>query len=326
MPGSSDGHIVAVDVGGTNIVAAVIDRDMKVVSRCKKKSRGQAGSESTEQRLCDTIRAALDEAKVEKPRGIGVGSPGPLDPVKGVIFDTPNLAWKEFHLVAHVSKKFDVPVVLENDVNLGTYGEYRFGKASKFNNVLGVFPGTGIGGGWVLNGKIFSGSTGSALEVGHITVEPNGPFCGCGKRGCLEAVASRIAIAEQVAAIAARHDAPFILENYGTDLANIRSGAIAKAVKAGEKMVESVVRKAAYYVGMTIGNLVNVLSPEAVVIGGGLVEAMEKLYMEEVARGMKDHALPFMAKNVELLSAKLGDDAVVMGAAQHICDFLGSRV
>jgi glucokinase len=315
-------HIVAVDVGGTNIVAAVLDHDMNIVSRRKKKSRAQPGSDPTEVRLTEAIAEALEEAGLKKPKGIGIGSPGPLDPVEGVIVDTPNLAWKDFPLVEYLEKKFDVPVVLDNDVNLGTYGEYRFGKASKFSNVLGVFPGTGVGGGWVLDGKLFTGASGSALEVGHITVLPGGPFCGCGKRGCLEAIASRTAIAAEIAVLAARHDAPFIFENYGTDIANIRSGAIAKAIKNGDHMVEAVVRRAAYYVGMTIGNLINVLSPEAVVIGGGLVEAMEKLYLEEVESAIEEHALEFMREGVELFPAKLGDDAVVMGAAALIADKL----
>lgn len=321
--GLSNGeHIVAVDVGGTNIVAAVLDHEMKLVARRKKKSRGQDSGERTERRLSEAIEQALDEAGVKKPQGIGIGSPGPLDPIEGVIVDTPNLAWKNFPLVGYLEDAFGVPVVLDNDVNLGTFGEYRFGKASKYANVLGVFPGTGIGGGWVLDGKLFTGASGSALEVGHMTVELDGPFCGCGKRGCLEAIASRTVIAAEIAALAARHDAPYILENYGTDIVNIRSGAISKAIKNGDRLVEAVVRRAAYFVGMAIGNLINVLSPEAVVVGGGLVEAMEKLYLEEIKKGINDHALPFMRENVELFPAKLGDDAVVMGAAALIADHL----
>jgi len=192
-------------------------------------------------------------------------------------------------------------------------------------DVLGVFPGIGIGGGVIVGGKLLHGFSGAAGEVGHMTIEVDGPYCGCGKRGCLEALASRIAIAKEVAALAARGDAPYIAENFGTDIANIRSGALAKAIEAGDAMVEDVVRRAAYYVGIAVANLINVLSPEAVVLGGGLVEAMESLFIEEATRAITDHAMPFLRKNVRLVPAKLGDDAVVLGAARMIAEKLAEQ-
>jgi glucokinase len=132
-----------------------------------------------------------------------------------------------------------------------------------------------------------------------------------------------VAIAAEVAALAARGDAPFILENCGTDLAKIRSGVLAEAVKAGDKKVENVIRKAAYYVGVATGNAINLLSPEAVVLGGGLVEAMPELYLEEVKRGVMEHAMPFLRRNVRIVTAKLGDDAVALGAASMLVERLG---
>jgi len=317
-------HVVGIDIGGTNILATVIDHELRIVARCKKKSRSKKGSDSTEDRIVKAVQEALTEAGVTKIKGIGAGAPGPLDPVKGIIFDTPNLAWKRFPLAKMLSESFGVPAAVDNDVNLGTYGEWYFGKIRECRYVVGIFPGTGIGGGFIIDGKLYYGFSGSACEIGHMTVEVNGPFCGCGKRGCLEAVASRIAIAEQIAALAARYDAPFIYDNCGTDLNEIRSTIIAKAIESGEKKVEAVVRKAAYYVGIAVGNLVNILSPDAIVLGGGLVEAMQELYVEEVTRGMDDHALPYMRKNVRLVTARLGDDAVAMGAGLHILDKLDS--
>ena len=313
-------HVGAIDIGGTNIVAVVLDHAFKVVSRRKIKSRSKKDDEPTEDRVIRAMRDALDEADIGKVVGIGIGSPGPLDPFEGIVIETPNLAWKNFPLAKVVSDAFDVPAALDNDVNLGTLGEWRFGDVSQCNNVIGIFPGTGVGGGWVFDGKLFYGASGSAFEIGHMTLEVDGPFCGCGKRGCLEALTSRIAIAEQIAALAARHDAPYIYERCGADIAQIRSGIIAEAIAAGEKMVEAVVRKAAYYTGIGAANLINVVSPQAVVLGGGLVEAMGPLYMEEVSRAIKEHAMSFVAKDVRLMTARLGDDAVVMGAAVLILD------
>lgn len=312
--------VVGVDIGGTKMMAAVLDHQFKVIGRCKKKSKDK--EEGAEARVIGVIEEAIADAKGAKIVGIGVGSPGPLDPTTGVIIDTPNLGWKDFPLAEVLADKFEVPVLVDNDVNIGTYGEWRFGEVADCDTVIGIFPGTGIGGGIIVNGDIFHGYSGAAGEVGHMTVQLDGPYCGCGKRGCLEAVASRIAIAEQVAALAEREDAPFIREKCGSNLKKIKSGIIAEAIQAGEKMVEGVVRRAAYYVGMAAGNLINIISPEAVVLGGGLVEAMPALYLEEVARGISDHAMPFLRKGVRLSAAKLGDDAVVMGAAHRISERL----
>ena len=316
--------MVGLDIGGTKMMAAVIDEHFKVLGRCRKRSKSAKKDETAEERILRIIHKAIESAGVERIAGIGVGSPGPLDPTTGVIIDTPNLGWRNFPLADVLAKEFGVPVVVDNDVNVGTYGEWAFGDVRDCRNVVGVFPGTGIGGGLIIDGKLFQGYSGAAGEVGHMTIQVDGPYCGCGKRGCLEAVASRIAIAEQVAALAVRDDAPFIAARCGGDVTKIRSGVLAEAIEAGEKMVEGVVRKAAYYTGIAVANLINVLSPEAVVLGGGLVEAMESLYLEEVKRAIKAHAMPFLRKGVRVVSAKLGDDAVVLGAAKLISEHLAA--
>jgi len=313
--------VVGVDIGGTKMMAVVYDRNFNKLGVSRKRSRDKKGGDS-EGRVFTVINEALQEAGNPVISGIGVGSPGPLDPHTGVIIDTPNLGWKNYPLADVLARSYKVPVTVDNDVNVGTYGEWCSTDLVHCRHVVGIFPGTGIGGGIILNGKILHGFSGAAGEVGHMTVVPDGPYCGCGKRGCLEAVASRIAIAKEVAALAAREDAPFILERCGTDLSEIRSGILARAIELGEKKVEGVVRQAAYYIGMAAGNLINILSPEAVVLGGGLVEAMETLFLEEVNRGVKDHAMPYLRRNVQIRPARLGDDAVVLGAAWLIVEYL----
>ncbi len=310
-------HVVGMDIGGTKMMAAVFDSDFNIVGVCKKKSKTKS-RERSEDRIVKIIETAIEAAGSPKISGIGVGSPGPLDPDTGVIIDTPNLGWKNFPLAEMLRKRFGVPVVVDNDVNVGTYGEWCFGEISGCRHVVGIFPGTGIRGAVLIDKHLIRGSREVAGEIGHMTVEVGGPFCGCGKRGCLEAVASRIAISKEIAALAIREDAPFILEKCGTDLATIRSGVIAEAVAKGEKKVEDVVRRAAYYIGIAAGNLINILSPEVVVVGGGLVTAMPDLFMKEIRRGVADHAMPFLRKNVRILPATLGDNATVMGAAHMI--------
>jgi glucokinase len=316
-------HIIGLDIGGTKTLAVVYDREFQEKGKCRRKTQTKS-TEPTEDRICRIVSEAIKNAGVTKIKGIGVGSPGPLDPATGVIIDTPNLAWKNFPLAKTLQKAFGVPVVVDNDVNVGTYGEWRFGEVSGCRNVVGVFPGTGIGGGIIIDGKLLHGFSGAAGEVGHMTIDIDGPFCGCGKRGCLEALASRIAIASRVAAAAARGDAPYILANAGTDLANIRSGMLAKAIENGDKIVEAIVRRAAYTTGIAVANLINILSPEAVVLGGGLVESMEKIYLEETQRAVKEHAMPFLRKNVRIVAARLGDYAVAKGAAKLIQEHLAA--
>lgn len=320
LPGDNE-VIVGVDIGGTKMMAVVYDRAFNKLGVSRKRSKDKKGGES-ESRVLTVIQEALQDAGNPVLKGIGVGAPGPLDPHTGVIIDTPNLGWKNYPLADTLGRTFKVPVVLDNDVNVGTYGEWCSTDLHACRHVLGIFPGTGIGGGIIINGKILQGFSGAAGEVGHMTILPDGPYCGCGKRGCLEALASRIAIAKEVAALAARDDAPFILEKCGTSLNEIRSGILARAIELGETKVEGVVRQAAYFLGMAVGNLINILSPEAVVLGGGLVEAMEMLFLEEVNRGVKDHAMPFLRKGVQIRAAKLGDDAVVRGAAHLILEYL----
>lgn len=315
-------HIIGMDIGGTKMMALVLDHNFKPVGRCKKKSKSNKREEPAEARIARIIREAMKDANVDSIKGIGIGSPGPLDPKTGVIIDTPNLGWKDFPLGKKLSDEFGVPTAVDNDVNMGTYGEWHFGEVKDCNDVIGIFPGTGIGGGIIINGKLLHGFSGAAGEIGHMTLQEDGPYCGCGKRGCLEALASRVAIAAQIAAAAAREDAPYILQNCGTDLANLRSSVIAAAIKNGEKMVEGIVRKAAFHVGIAVANLINILSPEAVVLGGGLVEAMEDLYLEEVRRAVKSHAMPFLRKNVRIVPARLGDDAVALGAGRLISEKL----
>lgn len=312
--------VVGVDIGGTKMMAVVFNRKFEPVGRCRKKARSKKADLPAEERILGVIAEAIKNAGDPIIQGIGAGSPGPLDPSTGVIIDTPNLGWKNFALGKTLADRFEVPVIVDNDVNVGTYGEWCFGDVRNCSHVVGVFPGTGIGGGLIIDGKLFHGFSGAAGEVGHMTIMVDGPYCGCGKRGCLEAVASRIAIAKEAAALAVRGDAPHIARHCGTDIDRIHSRDLAEAIAAGDKMVEDVVRKAAYYVGIAAANLINVLSPEAVVLGGGLVEAMPSIYMKEAKRAIDVHAMPFLRQGVRVVAARLGDDAVVLGGAKLIAE------
>src|SRR5262245_152986 len=208
-----------------------------------------------------------------------------------------------------------MPTVVLNDVDSGVYGEYRFGAGKNARCLVGVFPGTGIGGGCVYEGQVLRGKNVSCLEIGHVQVNPSGLLCGCGRVGCLETEASRLAIAAAAAMAAYRGEAPHLLAAAGTDLANIRSGVLADAIQAGDRVIERIVQRAARMIGSVVGDVVNLLAPDVVVLGGGLVEAMPDLLVNEVEQAARQRAAPPFAKTFKLAAAKLGDDAVVRGAA-----------
>ncbi|MDY0148789.1 MAG: ROK family protein [Kiritimatiellia bacterium] len=313
---------VGFDLGGTKMMATVYNGSFKLLGTAKAKTNVSAGPKAIQARIRETIVAALKEAKVplKAVTGIGVGCPGTLELDKGMILEAPNLRWRRVPLRDLLTDWFHCRVVLANDVDAGTYGEYRFGAGQGARTLLGVFPGTGIGGGCVYEGRLIRGRTGSAMEIGHIPVRENGRLCGCGRRGCLEALAGRLALSAEVAQAVYRGEAPFLAKNDGGDLKKLKSGLLAKSIQAGDKVVERIVRDAMHLLGRTIGGVVNLLAPDVVVLGGGLVEAIPRLTLEEVQRGLKETTMEAFVRQVRVVEAKLGDDATTLGAAALVAE------
>lgn len=314
---NEDKYWVGFDLGGTKMLATVFDPSFRPVGRKRKKTRDRDGAAPGLERIADTIRRALESAGIrpEQLGGIGVGCPGPLDLDAGIILEAPNLGWVNAPVKETLERAFGCPTVIVNDVDAGVFGEYRFGAGQGARCVVGVFPGTGIGGGCVYEGRILRGRNSSCMEIGHVRVAPDGPLCGCGQRGCLEAVASRLAISAAAAQAAFRGQAPNLLKLAGTRLSDVRSGALAAAIGAGDRVVEQIVREAARQVGTAVGGIVHLLGPDVVVLGGGLVEAMPELYLESVTAAAKEWVLPSLTDSFRVEAARLGDDAAVMGAA-----------
>jgi glucokinase len=266
------------------------------------------------------IRDALQDAGIETSQltGIGVGVPGPVDEDEGVVLEAVNLGWQDLALAEEMQGEFGTPVAVLNDVDAGIYGEYRFGAAKSARTALGVFPGTGIGGGCVYNGEIVHGKGISCMEIGHMQVRENGRLCGCGRRGCLETEASRLAISADVAMAAYRGEAPNLVADTGTDLSKIRSAALARAIAAGDTVVEDILRHAAQMLGVGVANVVLLLAPDVVVLGGGLVEEMPDLFVQTVQQTAAKRVMSSFKKSFRVVVAKLGDDAAVMGAAAWV--------
>lgn len=305
------------DLGGTKMLCVILDEKQNVIARKRRKTKGTEGAAAGVARIAELIRETFVESgfALNELGSIGIGCPGPVDMDNGVVNVAVNLGWKNVPLSAMLEEELNCPVSVLNDVDAGVFGEYSLGAAVGARSVAGIFPGTGIGGGFVYEGKILRGRRSSAMEIGHTKITSSSRTSGTEMTGTLESEASRLAIASECAKLAYRGEAPAMLKAAGTDISQIRSKVLAAAIRDGDKSVERVVRQAAQSVGFAVVNLVHMLCPEVIILGGGLVEALHEIYLEEVERTAKRNVLQCYSDMFEIRMAKLGDDAGAIGAA-----------
>ncbi|MEM9017899.1 MAG: ROK family protein [Verrucomicrobiota bacterium] len=307
---------IGFDLGGTKMLSKVFNDDYQTLGRAKQKTQGAKGSKAGLQRMVSVIEEALEDANVEPEQiaGIGVGCPGPLNLTEGKIVEAPNLGWRDVPIEEYIGEAFDCRAVISNDVDAGIYAEYQEGAARDARCAVGIFPGTGIGAGAVMDGRMVRGAHLSCMELGHIPIFPETSGDG-GDTTSLEDECSRLKIATEAARAAFRGRAPNLLKTCGTDLSNITSGKLAAAIEAGDVEIENIVRRAASLLGCGVTTIVHLLSPDVIVLGGGLVEAMPELYLETVRESANDRVLPSYRGSFKIVTAELEDDAGVMGAA-----------
>lgn len=310
---------VGVDLGGTKILVAVVDAENKVRGEAKQATRAEEGQDAVIERIVATVRKALDDAdaKLSAVEALGVGAPGATDFATGVVHYAANLGWHDVPLAERLQSHLGAPVFVDNDVNVGTLAEYLLGAGQGVQHLAAMFVGTGIGGGLVVNGQLYRGFRGAAGEIGHMAVVPDGPLCGCGRRGCLEAVASRTAIEREVQA-ALDAGRPSVLRDLiaASKRGRLTSGIIAKALEQKDPLMEDVINRVQRFLAMGVANLVNILDPEVVVMGGGVVESLGKDFVEAVARAARtDFLAKKDAERVRIVPASLGDQAGAVGAA-----------
>ena len=311
-------YLLGVDLGGTKILSGVFTNQLKCLGKVKSSTKADRGPEAVIERIARCIEDAIDECDLvpEQIRGIGIGAPGAVDAEAGKVIFAPNLpGWTDIPLKKELEKELKLPVFLENDGNICTLGVHQVELDGKPKHMIGIFIGTGIGAGLILEGKLFAGFNRTAGEVGHMVLEVGGPKCGCGNRGCFEAVAGRQAIFKKIQALVKEGQKTVLTESVGDDLADLRSGDLRKALRRGDKLVERVIEEAAEYIGIGIANLVNLLSPEIVVLGGGVIDALEDEMMAIIVETAHDYALTGTDKGIEIIASKLGDDAGIVGGA-----------
>jgi glucokinase len=263
------------------------------------------------------VRDAVDEAdlSLKNVKALGIGAPGAVDTETGEVIFAPNLEWKDAPLKRELERLLGVPVFAENDTNLCTLGVHEVELKGKPRHMLGIFLGTGIGGGLIIDGKLYGGFNRTAGEVGHMVIEVGGPQCGCGNKGCFEALASRTAIFRQIQQAIRDGGKTVLTEMLGNDLSDMKSGDLRKAIKRGDKLVEKIIENAAEYTGIAVANLINILNPEVVVLGGGVIDAMEDEMMAIVVETAFDYAMAGTTGGIQIVASKLGDHAGITGGA-----------
>ena len=315
MTGSAKG-VLGVDIGGTKIAVGIVDRTGKILTQ----ARTPMVATGTPEAAFDAVICAIDStlstsgAEIE---GIGICAPGPLDPTTGVVLNPPNLpCWRNFPLAEKVRAKYSVPVKVDNDANAAALAETLWGTARGLRYVFYATIGTGIGTGIVFDGAIYHGKTGSAGEGGHVSIDYRGPVCGCGKRGCIEILAAGPAIGararDKVAAEPSRGKT--LLDLVNGNVSAITSQHVREAFESGDPLAREVLEETVKLLTIWLGNIVDLLDPDVIVVGGG-VAAMLRSFFEEIKCGLPDWCVNPRASEIPLLMAHYGADAGIAGGA-----------
>lgn len=304
-------YVIGIDLGGTKISTALSDFQGNILNNVVVKTKADEGQIAVLNRIISTIELVIDKEgiSIDEIEAIGIGSPGPLNVRTGVIIETPNLPFKNFNVKKSIEDKFKVSVYLDNDANVATIGEFMFGAGRGKKNLVFMTVSTGIGGGAIINGNIYRGSTFNALEIGHTTINPKGPKCNCGNIGCLEVLASGTAIGKRGQEVA-ESEVKTSLKNYN----KITSYEVFLEAGKGDKEAKKIRDKALNYLGIGVANVVSIFDPEMVIIGGGVTQVGDILF-ERVRKVVNERCFKVMSDNCDIVPAALGTSAGVVGAA-----------
>jgi glucokinase len=321
-------YVISVDMGGTKILASVINSKNGIIASLKKPTNIEVGIKSYVKDIADLVLKLVKNTKLQKEYVVAVclGVPGSVNPYTGIIGLAPNLGLKNFNIKSKLEAEIPYPVLIENDVNLGALGIKYFGVGKKSKNLLAVFLGTGIGGGIIIDGKLYRGNNFSAGEIGHMLVKKNGPKCGCGKKGCFEAVASRTAIVNHIISDIKKGKKKSVLSGLVKSNQRIKSGALREAVEKGDKIVIKRITEACEIIGDVLSSIINLMNFDMIVLGGGLIEALEDFMLPIIKKEFENHVLTDSAKNLKIVASTLGDDAAIFGGIALAEEFLGVKV
>ena len=309
--------VLAIDLGGTKIFTAVISSKGQIIAKERCLTLADEGPKVVINRILSAIDHLLSQRNINLPQldSISIAAAGAIDSEKGLVTSSPHLpGWHDVPLRGIVKEKYKVNTFLINDASAAALGEHHFGAGRGVNNLFLLTLGTGIGGGIIINGRLYSGVSGSAGEIGHTTIDVHGPRCDCGNTGCLEALVSGTAVAKEAIRRIRQGERSSLTEIVEGKIENITAEKVSLAAQGGDSLASEVILKAATYLGVGIANLVNIFNPEMIIIGGGIAK-MGDLLLNPARQVVRERAFQLSAQAVRIVPAQLGDDAGVLGAA-----------
>ncbi len=303
-----------IDLGGTKLRSIVVDGSGRVLGDDIRRSRTEEGLEAVLDRMAESLDASLAKAGVERRSlaGIGIASPGAVDAVRGIVPSAPQLpGWRDVPLARLLEERLGLPTRVENDANAAALGEHRFGAGRGSRHMLYITVSTGVGGGIIIDGELYSGKGGAAGEFGHVIIDMNGPSCGCGANGCLESLASGTAIARKGERLAESGESE-ILARLRREEGQVTAEMMSRAAEMGDEASREAFREAGHYLGVALAGFVNVFDPEVIVVGGGVARAGD-LLLDPARATMESRAMAQPLKGVRLALSELGDFGGTMG-------------
>ena len=310
---------ICLDIGGTKILGAIFDEKDEIIYRLKKKTK-QSGDDSAnvEKVIVSVVEEMIEAAGIDKKKinAIAAGAPGVINQDTGVVLFSPNLPWRNYNIKKSIEEKTGIKFFIGNDVNVGVLGEYYYGAARGYKNVVGFFVGTGMGGGLILDGRLFTGNQFKGAEYGHMILDPEGPLCNCGQRGCLEAFSSKKGMSAYIVQQVTRGRSSMLGDKIENGV--FKSKMLKKALAAEDAVAVEAVDRACHYLAVATGNMINTISPDIVVYGGGVIEAVGDIFLEKILKEVDRYCMPSIRNTVELKVAALGDDSILYGALSMI--------
>jgi len=316
---SSNPLVLGIDLGGSKILTAVVNIKGEILSSDHRTTPAAKGPEAVIQVMQESMKQAIEQAGVNAAEigAICIGAPGLSNPETGVVFTSPHLpGWKDVPLKTIVEEETGIKTLLVNDANAAALGEMYFGAAKGARNFIYITISTGIGGGIVIDGEIYAGSLGTAGEIGHMTIDTNGPKCNCGNTGCWETLASGTALAREAKKRIATGEKTSILEYAGGNIDKVNAEAVHKAAQQGDTLAKELIAQTSYYIGVGLTNLINIFNPELIVIGGGL-SSIGDMLLEPAYKVAGERAYEVAFKSIRFARAELGRNSGVIGAAAY---------
>jgi glucokinase len=322
IPVSNKPFWIGFDLGGTKMMACVLDENYKVLGSARKSTQGSFGAAKGIKRIIATVKEAIEMAHVNpaKIKGFGIGCPGTVDTAQGVLITAPNLGWHRIQLGNALKKEFKCPVAILNDVDSGTYGEYRHGAGKGARSLLGVFPGTGLGAGFVYDGRLVHGRNVSCMELGMLWLPGTHLSSTVDGAVLLEDLTSRLGIASAASVECYRGKAKQLDAKTNAALREMKSKALGASYKAEEEAIVRIFDNSVRYLGLGIALVVNLMAPDHITLGGGLVEELPQYYIKKLKEQIQRYAIPEIFKGTTFSIAKLGGNAVAVGALSWLRD------